>query len=111
MLTGVIGSINQITDAQERAKDLISESLSIFESRKYKKKIAEAQTELALCYLRTGEYDNAADILKLALAQLTTDNELKAKAVLRSGIVKRHASPLNEALAFLTRPCDAIRED
>jgi len=103
MRAGVLtGWIDQSTDAQERAKNLITESLTIFESRKYKKKIAEAQTELALCYIRTGEYSNASDLLKLALAQLTTDSELKAKIVLRSGIVKRHASPLSEALAFLT---------
>src|SRR5215213_7536710 len=101
VLTGWIGS-DQIADTQEQAKDLISESLTIFESRKYKKKIAEAQTELALCYMRIGEYNNASDLLKLALAELTTDSELKAKAVLRSGIVKRHASPLNEALTYLT---------
>jgi len=101
VLTGWIGA-DQITDAQEQAKDFISESLTIFESRKYKKKIAEAQTELALCYMRIGEYNNASDLLKLALAELTTDSELKAKAVLRSGIVKRHASPLNEALTYLT---------
>src|ERR1051326_6929829 len=88
---------------QEQAKDFISESLTIFESRSYKKKIAEAQTELALCYMRLGEYENAADLLKLALTQLSNDSELKAKAVLRSGIVKRHASPLNEALEFLTK--------
>ena len=80
----------------------MSESLTIFESRKYKKKIAEAQTELALCYMRIGEYDNASDLLKLALAELTTDSELKAKAVLRSCIVKRHTSLLNEALTYLT---------
>ena len=91
-----------ITTAQEQAKDFLSESLSIFESRNYKKKIAEVQTELALCYIRIGEYDNASDLLKLALADLTIDNELKAKAVLRSGIVKRHASLLNEALLYLT---------
>ena len=96
------GWIDQITDAQERAKNLITESLTIFDSREYKKKIAEAQTELALCYLRTGEYNNASDLLKVALAQLTIDSELKAKAVLRSGIVKRHARPLSEALEFLT---------
>ncbi len=96
VLTGWIGS------EQEQAKDLICESLTIFESRKYKKKIAEAQTELALCYIRVGEYDNASDLLKLALAGLTIDNELKAKAVLRSCIVKRHASLLNEALIYLT---------
>ncbi|HYV12172.1 MAG TPA: helix-turn-helix domain-containing protein [Pyrinomonadaceae bacterium] len=96
VLTGWIGS------DQEQAKDLLSESLTIFETRKYKKKIAEAQTELALCYLRIGEYENASDLLKLALAELTIDNELKAKAVLRSGIVRRHASLLNDALIYLT---------
>ena len=87
---------------QDQAKDLLSESLTIFEFRKYKKKIAEAQTELGLCYTRIGEYDNAADLLKLALAELTIDNELKAKAILRFGIVKRHASLLSEALTYLT---------
>jgi tetratricopeptide (TPR) repeat protein len=101
VLTGWIGG-DQVIDAQEQAKDFISESLTIFESRKYKKKIAEAQTELALCYMRIGEYDNASDLLKLALAELTTDCELKAKAVLRLAIVKRHASLLNEALTYLT---------
>src|SRR5829696_1002105 len=101
VLTGWIGS-DQVADAQEQAKDFLSESLTIFESRKYKKKIAEAQTELALCYMRLGEYDNASDLLKLALAELTTDSELKAKAVLRSCIVKRHAGLLNEALTYLT---------
>src|SRR5215208_5798782 len=78
VLTGWIGS-DQVTDAQEQAKDFISESLAIFESRKYIKKIAEAQTELALCYIRIGEYDKASDLLELALAKLTTDSELKAK--------------------------------
>ncbi|HET6977219.1 MAG TPA: helix-turn-helix domain-containing protein [Pyrinomonadaceae bacterium] len=100
VLTG--WSSEQIADAQEKAKDLISESLTIFEYRQSKEKIAEAQTELALCYMRAGEYSNASDLLKLALTHLTTDCELKAKAVLRSGIVKRHASPLGEALAYLT---------
>ncbi len=92
-----------IRSDQEQAKDFISESLSIFESQNYKKKIAEAQTELALCYMRVAEYENASDLLKLALAQLSNDSELKAKAVLRSGIVRRHTGPLHEALEFLTR--------
>src|ERR1044072_4559992 len=95
-------SSDQIENAQERAKDLISESLSIFESRRYKKKIAEAQTELALCYWRTGEYSEASDLLNLALKHLTADSELKAKATLRTGIVEQHSGHLSEALAFLT---------
>lgn len=102
VLTGWIGSSEQIADAQERAKNLISESLTIFESRRYKKKIAEAQIELALCYWRTAEFNEASDLLKLALRHLTTDSELKAKAVLRSAIVEQHAGRKSEALRILT---------
>ena len=91
VFTGWIGSKNQIADAQEKAKNLISESLTIFESLSYRKKIAEAQTELALCYWRTGEINEARDLLNAALARLTTDSELKAKAVLRLAIVEKRA--------------------
>jgi tetratricopeptide (TPR) repeat protein len=102
VLTGVIGSKNQSTDAQETAKNLISESLTIFKSLSYKKKIAEAQTELALCYWRTGEYNEARDVLTETLKQLTTDSELKAKAVLRLAIVELDATRTNEGLSILT---------
>lgn len=102
VLTGWIGSKNQITDAQENAKDLISESLSVFESRQAKKKIAEAQTELALCYWRTGEINEARDYLKEALSLLTVDSELKAKAVVRLGIVEFRANHHDKAVRILT---------
>ena len=52
VLTGYVGSKNQIEDAQESAKDLITQSHTIFEARRNRKKIAEAQTELALIYWR-----------------------------------------------------------
>jgi predicted metal-dependent hydrolase len=52
VLTGIIGSKHQITEAQEKAKDLLTESHAIFESHRNRKKIAEVQTELALCYWR-----------------------------------------------------------
>jgi len=102
VLTGFIGSSHQIEDAQEKAKNLISESLTIFESHRYKKKIAEAQTELALCYWRTSDFNEASDLLRLALKQLTTDSDLKAKVVLRSAIVEQHAGRQIEALRLLT---------
>jgi tetratricopeptide (TPR) repeat protein len=103
VLTGIIGSKNQITDAQENAKDLISESHAIFESRKAKKKIAEAQTELALCYWRTGEINEARDCLKEALALLRIDSDLKAKAIIRLAIVEFRASQHEKALRILTK--------
>ena len=101
VLTGLIGGNHQIEDAQEKAKNLITESLTVFETQKYKKKIAEAQTELALCYWRTGEYDEARDLLREALSHLTIDNELKAKAIVRSAIVERGAENFSKALRIL----------
>src|SRR5215510_10364924 len=39
VLTGIIGGSRQISDAQEIAKNLISESLTIFQSQRYKNKV------------------------------------------------------------------------
>jgi len=103
VLTGFIGSSDQIADAQEQAKNLISESLDMFGAQHYRKKIAEAQTELALCYWRTGEFTEARDLLKEALSRLTTDSELKAKAVLRLAIVERRIANHGRALRVLTK--------
>nr|MDQ3820985.1 tetratricopeptide repeat protein [Acidobacteriota bacterium] len=62
-LTSCIGNKNQVTNAQETAKNLISQSISIFESLNDKKKVAEAQTDLARCYFKEGRYDEARVIL------------------------------------------------
>lgn len=101
VLTGWIGSYQQITDAQETAKNLISQAIITFESLSYTKKVLEAQTELSLCYWRTGEYDEARVILKEVLSRLKTDSELKAKAVLRSAMVEWGAARYNDALRIL----------
>lgn len=102
VLTGIIGSQNQITEAQEKAKDLLTQSHAIFESQQNRKKIAEVKTELALCYWRTGEINEARDCLKEALSLLTIDSELKAKAVVRLAIVERGAAHHDKALRILT---------
>jgi len=102
VLTGVIGGCRQIANSQETAKNLISESLTIFQAQRYKKKAAEAQTELALCYWRTGECDNALDLLKLALEQLPANCEVKAKAIIRMAVVDIDAGRLSEALDCLS---------
>jgi tetratricopeptide (TPR) repeat protein len=101
VLTGIIGAYRQIPDAQEIAKDLLTQSHTIFESRQNKKKMAEAQTELALCYWRTDDLNEARDCLKQALALLTIDSELKAKAVLRLSIVEHSAERDPKAFRIL----------
>lgn len=95
-LTGWIGQ------AQEAAKNLITEASRIFESLTYQKKVLEAQTELAYCYWREGAYDEARVILKGVIDQLTADSELKAKAVLRSAIVEWSSLRYSDSLCILT---------
>ena len=102
VLTGFIGSKNQLAESQETAKNLIHESLTIFQSINYRRKIAEAQTELALCYWRTGENNEARDVLNEALSLLPTQSEVKAKALIRLGIVECEAASYSKALRVLT---------
>jgi tetratricopeptide (TPR) repeat protein len=103
VLTGMIGSQRQIPNAQEAAKDLLTQSHLIFESRQNIKKIAEARTELGLCHWRTDDLDGARDCLKEALALLTIDSELKAKAILRLSIVEHSANRDQKAFRLLTK--------
>jgi tetratricopeptide (TPR) repeat protein len=102
VVTGWIGSTQQITDSQETAKNLLSQSISIFESLGYERKVLEAQTEIAYCYWRTGAYDEARIHLQGVLARITTNNNLKAKAILRLGIVESDAGRHSDALPILT---------
>ena len=62
----------------------------------------EAQTDLAYCCWREGAYDEARVILQEVLARLTTDGELKAKAVVRIAIVEWAARRHVDSLQILT---------
>ena len=100
-LTGWIGHFRQLSGAQELAKNLITESIRTFESLSNIKKTLEGQIELAYCYWREGGHDEARDILKGVIVQLTTDSELKAKALLRSAIVESSTNRYHDALRLL----------
>jgi tetratricopeptide (TPR) repeat protein len=102
VLTSWIGSKQQITDAQETAKNLISESASIFESLGHTKRMLDAQTELAVCYWREGGYDEGRAVLKSVLSRLHSEGELKAKAVLRLAVLEHDAERHREVLNILT---------
>jgi CheY-like chemotaxis protein/tetratricopeptide (TPR) repeat protein len=102
-LTSCIGSEKQIEGAQETAKNLISESLAIFEELRDIAKIAEAQIHLAYCYWRQGEFDEARTLIQEALGRLPdTERETKALALVRSAIIERSAGRLIEALRIHT---------
>jgi transcriptional regulator with GAF, ATPase, and Fis domain/Tfp pilus assembly protein PilF len=115
VLTGFIGSARQIADAQETAKDLISESIRLYESLRETEKVAEAQTELGHCYWRAGSYDDARVILSQSLAQISPANrDQRATTLLRSAMVEACATRYSDALRFLTEAAplfEASRSD
>ncbi|HEY6803607.1 MAG TPA: response regulator [Pyrinomonadaceae bacterium] len=99
VLTGWLGSANQISRAQETAKNLITESILIFEGLRQNSKAAEAQIDLAYCYWREGAFDEGRVVLSEALSRLDGSNiELEAKALLRRAIIDRTANRNSDAL-------------
>ena len=104
-LTGWIGSVTQLEEAQKKAENLISESLRIFEASENVEKIAEAQTEIAYCYWREGAFDKARTKLQTALnllndpdTKVNPESEVKALALLRSAILEQSTQRYNDAL-------------
>lgn len=103
VLSGWLGSANQIEGAQETAKNLISESIRIYEALQDTKKVGEARIELAICYWREGAYDEAHAILQEVLSKLADeDSELKARAIIRSAIIEISRIHYSDALCILT---------
>ena len=101
-LTGWLGSARQVPGAQDLAKDLISESATLFETLGLWEKVAEARVDLAICYWREGGLDEARVTLKLVLDSLENKNsEQRLRALLNSAIVEKVATREFEALRIL----------
>lgn len=101
-LTGWIGSAQNITDAQEVAKNLLTEALEIFEALGLSEKVSEVKYEFGACYWRLGALDEARLMLAEALQGLTeADLELKAKILIRQTLVEISARRYREAADML----------
>jgi CheY-like chemotaxis protein len=97
-LAGWLGSANSSDRSQEAAKNLITQSLEIFQDLGESESIAEARSDLALCYWREGAYDEARINLADGLSCLKgNNNDLKAVILIRAGIVEVWAQRLDEA--------------
>jgi tetratricopeptide (TPR) repeat protein len=80
VITGWRGSARQISGAQEIAKDLITESIEIFEALQQSSRVAEGQIELACCYWREGKFEEGRVWLNEALRRLSeSDIQLRAR--------------------------------
>jgi tetratricopeptide (TPR) repeat protein len=101
ILTSWIGSKNQIKDAQETAKNLITESITYFESVTDAPRIAAARTEIPFCYWRQGELNEARIMLRESLKRLTMEGTTRARTLLKLTTVECSAARYDEALGIL----------
>lgn len=109
VLTGWLGCAKRIEGTLEAAKDLISESLTIFETLKDVPKSAEAQMELGHCYWREGGFNEARDLLKEALSRLKEAlsrlpdeaKDIRAVTLSRLATVEKVTNRLSDALRLL----------
>lgn len=102
VLTGWIGSRNEIKEADDWARDLLTESITLFESVGDVKKVSEAQSELGYCYWRAGALDEARVMFTEALQKLTGLSRSRANAVIGLSVVEWSAVRYVEALKLLT---------
>jgi tetratricopeptide (TPR) repeat protein len=112
-LSGWLGSSSQVPGAQGFAKDLISESIRALETLGDHEKIAEAQSDLALCYWREGAMDEARVWFREALAK-AADPANKVRILARSTTVECSSNRFGEALALLDKAApllDQIDDD
>lgn len=112
-LSGWLGSSEQVSGAQQFAKDLISESIRRFEALNSKEKIAEAQTDLAICYWREGAMDEARIWFQSAL-ESSKEAANQLRILVNSTTVEVSTNHLDQARALLDRAApllDDVKDD
>jgi tetratricopeptide (TPR) repeat protein len=102
VLTSWIGGQNQIKEADEWARDCLTESMRIFETEKDAKKVAQVQTEIAYCYRRAGALDEARIWFINALQKLIIEGNARANALLGLSVVEWSLARYDEAFEILT---------
>lgn len=91
-LTSALGGARRIEGAQEAAKNLLCEGAGLFERLGDLARVAEARTDLGVCYWREGAFEEARVVLRAALEGLAReDAEQRALALTRLAIVELSA--------------------
>src|SRR5438034_2930177 len=98
-LAGWLGSTDQTEGSQETAKDLITQSIDLFQHLGLSERVTEARADLALCYWREGSYDEARATLAEALDSLgEKDSDLRALLLIRAGIIEARTQQPHEPM-------------
>lgn len=110
VLTGWFGNRYEVAEADDYARDLISESITLYDEAGDSKKVAEARTELAYCYWRAGANDEARILFSTALERLTTEGNTRANALLGLSVVEWSAARHEESWEILTTNAPLFRK-
>ncbi len=110
-LSGWLGSMKQVSGAQEKAKDLISEGANLFERIQDHDNWADARSDLAICYWREGAFDEARVVLQDVVGGgLVVSPELKGKILLRLVTVETSTKHFETASSLLNQVDSLIKD-
>jgi tetratricopeptide (TPR) repeat protein len=90
----------QISGAQEFARDLLTECVTLFESLNQQDKSAEAMGDLALCYWRSGAQDEGRALFRQAI-DAAQKPETKLRTLTNASTVEISSGRYGDALALL----------
>jgi len=108
-LAGWLGSSGQIPGAQEFARDRLTESMILFQSLNEQERRAEAMTDLALCYWRSGAHDDARVLFRQAL-EIAQAAETKVRILVNASTVEISTARYTDALSLLNAAADLLAE-
>lgn len=110
-LSGWLGSMKQIPDSQEKAKDILSESADLFETANDLQNWGETRSDLAVCYWREGSFEEARVILQHVLdSGFEILPELLGKILLRLVNVEISTKHYGKAMELVNRAASAAAE-
>jgi len=110
-LAGWQGSADSSIGSQERAKDLITRGIALYEKLHVDSGLAEARADLAVCYWREGALDEARVMLSDSLRLVNAnDVDLRAAILVRAGIVEVDSRRLSEAIRIYNEAATLIEK-
>jgi DNA-binding winged helix-turn-helix (wHTH) protein/tetratricopeptide (TPR) repeat protein len=111
-LAGCLSSTGSLQKGQKHAEALLSGSIGIFECLGAKRRAAEARIELALSYYRQGMFSVSRNSLLRVLGELKSDDsELRSLALIRLGVVERHAGQMADSITRFNQAYTYLHEE
>jgi len=110
-LAGWQGSADSSVGSQERAKNLITRGIELYEQIGDTDRVAEARADLAVCYWREGAFDEARITLSQALSLVSAEDvDLRASILVRAGIVEVDSRRLSEAIRIYNEAASLVEK-